>query len=91
MARTSSEAVPVIEREATAGATGASAATAATSKVRKAAATARQLSGPYGASFDGTDGRGHETKGLTFERRWTTPGSSPSTRSASRPGSRTSP
>src|SRR5690349_11288865 len=67
MARTSSEAVPVMEREAT-----------STAKVKKAATTAtRQLSGPYGASFDGTDGHGHPTKGLTFERRWTTPGVHP--------------
>ena len=37
----------------------------------------RQLSGPYGASFDGTDGKGHPAKGLTFERRWTRPGVHP--------------
>src|SRR4029078_5532841 len=33
----------------------------------------RRLSGPYGASFDGTDGHGHKATGLTFERPWTTP------------------
>jgi ribonucleoside-diphosphate reductase alpha chain len=32
----------------------------------------RKLSGPYGASFDGQG-----AKGLTFERRWTTPGVHP--------------
>ena len=55
-------------------------ATEAAAKNRKAAAGAtaalnhRTLAGPYGASFDGTDGKGHPVKGLTFERRWTTPG-----------------
>ena len=39
----------------------------------------RTLSGPYGASFDGTldDGSGTKVKGLTFERRWTRPGVHP--------------
>jgi ribonucleoside-diphosphate reductase alpha chain len=38
---------------------------------------ARRHAGPYGASFDGTDPAGKPTKGLTFERRWTTPGIHP--------------
>src|SRR5258705_386278 len=38
----------------------------------------RPLSGPYGASFDGTDGHGHTAKGLTFDPRGTTPGVHPS-------------
>src|SRR5882724_890274 len=63
MARTSSEAVPVMEHpESTTG---------TTTKTKKATAT-RQLSGPYGASFSGEGARG-----LTFERRWTTPGIHP--------------
>ena len=43
----------------------------------KAAATHRHA-GPWGASFDGTlaDGKTRAT-GLTFERRWTTPGIHP--------------
>src|SRR6266540_1911862 len=42
----------------------------------KAPATHRHA-GPYGASFDGTDPDAKPTKGLTFERRWTTPGIHP--------------
>ncbi|HXU84502.1 MAG TPA: hypothetical protein VN773_01745, partial [Verrucomicrobiae bacterium] len=65
MARTSSETVPVMDHDAG-------------GKTKKAAATAlRQLSGPYHASFDGSDGHGHPARGLTFERRWTTPGIHP--------------
>ena len=60
MARQSSDAVPVMDAEAE----------TKTAKPRATAKpTARTLSGPYGASFDGEG-----TKGLTFERRWTTPG-----------------
>ena len=72
MARQSGDATPVMDREAgtkDAGKTG---------KAAKGAATAlRQLSGPWGASFDGTDGHGRGVPGLTFERRWTTPGIHP--------------
>ncbi len=76
MARISSEAVPVMQNDTTTRTKKATAA--ATAATATAAATAtRQLSGPYGASFDGTDGRGHPVKGLTFERRWTTPGIHP--------------
>ena len=53
MARPSSETVPVMEQDA--------------ARAKKAAATAlRTLSGPYQASFDGSDGHGHPAKGLTF-------------------------
>jgi ribonucleoside-diphosphate reductase alpha chain len=45
-------------------------------KANKAQATGRHA-GPYGASFDGTDPNAKPTKGLTFERRWTTPGIHP--------------
>jgi ribonucleoside-diphosphate reductase alpha chain len=38
---------------------------------------AHRHAGPWGASFDGTDPNGKPTKGLTFERRWTTPGIHP--------------
>src|SRR5215218_7791490 len=63
MARSSSDAASVLDRD---------------ERTKKAAATAvRELAGPYHASFDGTDGYGHQTKGLTFERRWTTPGVHP--------------
>ena len=46
-------------------------------RVEKATKTPRRHAGPYGASFDGTDPDGKPTKGLTFERRWTTPGIHP--------------
>ncbi len=46
-------------------------------RVEKATKTPRRHAGPYGASFDGTDPNGKPTKGLTFERRWTTPGIHP--------------
>ncbi|HXI80009.1 MAG TPA: hypothetical protein VNM34_04235, partial [Verrucomicrobiae bacterium] len=64
MARTSSEATPVMDP-----------VTGVRGRAKNApapATTTRQLSGPYGASFSGED-----TKGLTFERRWTTPGIHP--------------
>ena len=73
MARTISESAPMTELEE------------ASAKSKKAASSAaaaraiphRTLAGPYGASFDGSDGKGHPVKGLTFERRWTTPGRHP--------------
>ena len=37
----------------------------------------RTLTGPWGASFNGEDGTGRPAEGLTFERRWTTPGVHP--------------
>ena len=71
MARQSGDATPVMDRDSGA-------------KARKTAPAAdgahtavRELSGPWGASFDGTDGHGQPVKGLTFERRWTTPGIHP--------------
>jgi ribonucleoside-diphosphate reductase alpha chain len=66
MARKSSEAVAVMDQVTTAPGHG-----------KKTSTATRQLSGPYGASFDGTDGQGHTAKGLTFERRWTTRGIHP--------------
>src|SRR3954453_12398872 len=83
MARTISESAPVasVEETAVKGGKAASAAAGATAGAAARAAAAatnhRTLSGPYGASFDGTDGHGHAVKGLTFERRWTTPGIHP--------------
>src|SRR6266540_6073577 len=51
------------------------------SKSRKGAAAnavdGRKLSGPWGASFDGTDETGKPAHGITFERRWTRPGVHP--------------
>ena len=46
--------------------------TAATTATAQTATATRPLSGPYGASFTGEGARG-----LTFERRWTTPGIHP--------------
>src|SRR6188508_3145296 len=46
-------------------------------RVEKAPKAPRRHAGPWGASFDGTDPNGKPTKGLTFERRWTTPGIHP--------------
>jgi ribonucleoside-diphosphate reductase alpha chain len=72
MARTSGDATPVMDREP-----GSAKAKKAAGQAAAAANAVRQLSGPWGASFDGTDGHGHKAKGLTFERRWTTPGVHP--------------
>jgi len=46
-------------------------------RVEKSTKASRRQAGPWGASFDGTDPNGKPTKGLTFERRWTTPGIHP--------------
>src|SRR3954453_6812846 len=55
MARQSGDATPVMDRDTT--------ATTGKTRNKSAAATAaRFLSGPYGASFDGTDGHGHQVK-----------------------------
>ncbi len=64
MARKSSEAIAVMDPVATGRGHGKSNAT-------------RTLSGPWAASFDGSDGHGNPARGLTFERRWTTPGTHP--------------
>src|SRR5689334_15929984 len=50
---------------------------AATAPKAANAQKAGRHAGPWGASFDGTDPNGKPTKGLTFERRWTTPGIHP--------------
>jgi ribonucleoside-diphosphate reductase alpha chain len=63
MARQSSDAVPVMDQAE------AEVKTKAKAPTKPAA---RTLSGPYGASFDGTN-----TTGLHFERRWTRPGVHP--------------
>src|SRR5206468_11152592 len=60
MARAASEAVPVMDPKGNAR-TGIRTS-------RPSAKGTRRLSGPWGASFDGTG-----AKGLTFERRWTKP------------------
>ena len=46
-------------------------------RVAKATKQPRRHAGPWGASFDGTDPSGKPVTGLTFERRWTTPGIHP--------------
>jgi ribonucleoside-diphosphate reductase alpha chain len=61
MARANGSKVPVMERAEQAPRTQA----------------ARRHAGPYGASFDGTTEAGKPARGLTFERRWTTPGIHP--------------
>ena len=73
MARTISESAPMTELEEAS----AKSKKAASSAAAASAIPHRTLAGPYGASFDGTDGKGHPVKGLTFERRWTTPGRHP--------------
>ena len=59
-------------------ANGSTVAVAETTPRTKKAATTHRHAGPWGASFDGTlaDGKTKAT-GLTFERRWTTPGIHP--------------
>ncbi len=57
--------------------TGTAAGTPVMERVEKATKAPRRHAGPWGASFDGTDPVGKPTKGLTFERRWTTPGIHP--------------
>ncbi len=51
--------------------------TVAEHETKPKATAHRRHAGPYGASFDGTDANAKPTKGLTFERRWTTPGIHP--------------
>ena len=75
MAQASSDAVPVMDPapkgRKSASATGTTASTAAIAKAAKAAHA--HLTGPYGASFDGTAPDGKPSRGLTFERRFTRP------------------
>ncbi|MEX2183055.1 MAG: vitamin B12-dependent ribonucleotide reductase, partial [Chloroflexota bacterium] len=62
MARANGSTVPVMERGTTA----------------RSKTPAHRAAGPWGASFDGTEPDGRtKVKGLTFERRWTTPGIHP--------------
>src|SRR5918994_7603791 len=68
MARANGDAVPVMDRAESKGTRKSGA---------NSAAKARKLAGAWGASFDGSDGHGHQAKGLTFERRWTRPGVHP--------------
>ena len=56
---------------------GTSAAPVTEQETRAKATAHRRHAGPYGASFDGTTESGKPAKGLTFERRWTTPGIHP--------------
>ena len=68
MAQASSDAIPVMDR----GTKGKKGATAAAAQAAITAAHAH-LTGPYGASFDGTAPDGKPARGLTFERRFTRP------------------
>jgi ribonucleoside-diphosphate reductase alpha chain len=76
MAQASSDAMPVMapgsKGKKTATAAKAAASTAAIAKAASTAARAH-LTGPYGASFDGTAPDGKQAHGLTFERRFTRP------------------
>ncbi|HXG26620.1 MAG TPA: vitamin B12-dependent ribonucleotide reductase [Candidatus Binatia bacterium] len=82
MARATAAPVPVMEKTdkgtgpTAKGADARSGATAAKATVGKGART-RKLAGPWGASFDGTDGYGNEVRGLRWERRFTSPGVHP--------------
>ena len=70
MAQASSDAIPVMDR----GTKGKKSAAAHTRRHRAAIAAAHaHLTGPYGASFDGTAPDGKPARGLTFERRFTRP------------------
>ena len=76
MAQASSDAIPVMERgsKAPKAQVSGKAHTASTAAIAKAAAAAHaHLTGPYGASFDGTAPDGTRAHGLTFERRFTRP------------------
>ena len=67
------EATPVMERQNPKTRKAAATTTASTATTSAATqANSRNLAGPYGASFTGEG-----TRGLTFERRWTTPGVHP--------------
>ena len=68
MAQASSDAIPVMDR----GTKGKKGATATAAQAAITAAHAH-LTGPYGASFDGTAPDGKPARGLTFERRFTRP------------------
>ena len=75
MARANGSTVPVMD--STAAPTRAGKARTQTSTATATKKTGRHA-GPYGASFDGTLADGKTlAKGLTFERRWTTPGIHP--------------
>jgi ribonucleoside-diphosphate reductase alpha chain len=65
MARGTGDVTPTVDRADSKGTKKSSAAAAATAA---AIAATGKLSGPWGASFDGSGARG-----LTFERRWTRP------------------
>ena len=79
MAQASSDAIPVMERGSNApkapkAQKSGKAHTASPAAIAKAAAAAHaHLTGPYGASFDGTAPDGQRSPGLTFERRFTRP------------------
>ena len=88
MARADSAPVPVMSSGSQAAGTAGPAAAgnpAGTRSGRKGAAQAaassgakrRTLSGPYGACFDGTAADGKRVKGLSWPRRFTTPGVHP--------------
>ena len=71
MARVAAEMVPVMSENSTNRSSGSATKTAGKPS-RKAGRFPRPSAGAYGASFDGV-----ATRGLTFERRWTTPGVHP--------------
>jgi ribonucleoside-diphosphate reductase alpha chain len=73
MARANGSTAPVADRSAKDAATTTAQATAQAAPTKQG-----RNAGPWGASFDGTEPDGTtKVKGLTFERRWTTPGVHP--------------
>jgi ribonucleoside-diphosphate reductase alpha chain len=74
MARAAHEVVPVMDEKATTK-TNDRPTNGRPAKITTS--SARRLSGPWGASFNGLGNGGKRTKGLTFERRWTRPGVHP--------------
>ena len=75
MTRTSGDAIPVMD-DAVRIAAGSSAESEVVT-VAKAPSTTARNRGQWGVSFDGLTEDGARAPGLTFERRWTTPGVHP--------------
>ena len=79
MARVAPESMSVMDEQAVADSRSAKRTSRAAEKAagKVLLKTQRRHAGPWGASFDGRREDGRPAKGLTFERRWTTPGIHP--------------
>jgi hypothetical protein len=80
MARADSTPVPVMNQGTAAATAGAKAAGTGATKGSGSGSTSkkvRHLSGPWGASFDGKTADGKLVHGLSWPRRFTTPGTHP--------------